>query len=186
MKDMQVLPDFVTEEEEIALVAELEPYLKKMRYEFDHWDNAIEGFRETERSQWSAENARVFSRVRGVAFSCASAGEPLPHVHVLDLAATGHIRPHVDAVRFCGEVIAGISLLSSAVMRLQHEQRPQLRLDALLPRRSLYIMRGSARREFSHAVLAPAACGWRGQRVARGRRLALITRSRPLPADLED
>lgn len=38
-RDMQVLPDFVTEQEEASLLAELEPVLKKMRYEFDHWDN---------------------------------------------------------------------------------------------------------------------------------------------------
>lgn len=38
-RDMQVLPDFVSEQEEASLLAELEPVLKKMRYEFDHWDN---------------------------------------------------------------------------------------------------------------------------------------------------
>lgn len=37
--DMQVLPDFISEHEEANLLAELEPVLKKMRYEFDHWDN---------------------------------------------------------------------------------------------------------------------------------------------------
>lgn len=39
LRDMQVLPDFVSEAEEASLLAELEPYLKRMRYEFDHWDN---------------------------------------------------------------------------------------------------------------------------------------------------
>lgn len=38
-RDMQVLPDFISEHEEASLLAELEPVLKKMRYEFDHWDN---------------------------------------------------------------------------------------------------------------------------------------------------
>lgn len=39
LQGMQVLPDFVSEAEEAALLAELEPVLKRMRYEFDHWDN---------------------------------------------------------------------------------------------------------------------------------------------------
>lgn len=44
--------------------------------------------------------------------------------------------------QFCGDVIAGLSLLSDSVMRLtmvSHEQ--EYREDFLLPRRSLYIMK---------------------------------------------
>lgn len=36
---VEVRPGFVTEEEEQALLRELEPGLKKKRYEFDHWDD---------------------------------------------------------------------------------------------------------------------------------------------------
>ena len=38
-KDMLVLPDFLSESEEESLLAEVEPYMKRLRYEFDHWDN---------------------------------------------------------------------------------------------------------------------------------------------------
>ncbi|KAG6458591.1 hypothetical protein O3G_MSEX010935 [Manduca sexta] len=179
LRDMQVLPEFVSAQEEAALLAELEPRLKRMRYEFDHWDNAIEGYRETEVSSWRAQNEAVLRRVRALAFV---RDEPLPHAHVLDLAAAGFIRPHVDAVRFCGAVIAGVCLASSAVMRLQHEARPHLAAHALLQRRALYIMRGVARYSFSHAVLGGASSVWRGQRVARARRVAVICRSKPAPA----
>lgn len=36
---MRIFPNFVTEEEEAALLAEVEPQLKRLRYEYDHWDN---------------------------------------------------------------------------------------------------------------------------------------------------
>lgn len=36
---VDVRPSFITEEEEAALLRELEPGLKKKRYEFDHWDD---------------------------------------------------------------------------------------------------------------------------------------------------
>lgn len=39
LQHMRVLPNFVSEDEEAALLAEVEPQLKRMRYEFDHWDN---------------------------------------------------------------------------------------------------------------------------------------------------
>lgn len=39
VRDMQVYPDFITKREEHSLLLELEPVLRRMRYEFDHWDN---------------------------------------------------------------------------------------------------------------------------------------------------
>ncbi|KAJ2937912.1 hypothetical protein O0L34_g14185 [Tuta absoluta] len=181
LRDMQVLPDFITEEEEASLLAELEPVLKRMRYEFDHWDNAIHGFRETERSTWRPENEAVFKRVKDLAFSIPDAGEPLPHQHVLDLAPSGHIKPHVDAVRFCGNVIAGLCLASTAIMRLVHEKHKHLVFDALLPQRGLYIMKGVSRYDFSHAVVGGEESVWRGERVLKKRRVAVICRSKPPP-----
>lgn len=38
-EDMLVFPDFLSEEEEQSLLNEVEPYMKRLRYEFDHWDN---------------------------------------------------------------------------------------------------------------------------------------------------
>ena len=43
-------------------------------------------------------------------------------------------------LQFCGDVIAGISLLSASVMKLQHRDREKW-ITALLPRLSLYIMK---------------------------------------------
>lgn len=81
--------------------------------------------------------------------------------------------------QFCGDVIAGLCLVSSAVMRLQHAARPALAADALLARRALYVMRGAARYDFTHAVLGGAASCWRGEPLPRQRRVAVICRSRP-------
>ena len=36
----------------------------------------------------------------------ASSHRLLPYVHVLDLAGDGHIKPHVDSARFCGDTVA--------------------------------------------------------------------------------
>ena len=47
----------------------------------------------------------------------------------------------IEYFQFCGNTIAGISLLSSAVMRLVHTDNKDLFADALIKRRSLYIMR---------------------------------------------
>uniref|UniRef100_A0A4W6EFH6 AlkB homolog 7 n=1 Tax=Lates calcarifer TaxID=8187 RepID=A0A4W6EFH6_LATCA len=136
---VEVRTAFVTEEEEGAFLRELEPGLKKKRYEFDHWDDAIHGYRETERLRWGAACEEVLNRVRSAAFP---EGSPLlGPVHVLDLDKTGYIKPHIDSVKFCGSTIAGLSLLSDSIMRLVRENTSNEWLDLLLPRRSLYILR---------------------------------------------
>ena len=47
----------------------------------------------------------------------------------------------LNSPQFCGEVIAGLSMLSPSVMQLQHEKDDSRCIWALLPRRSLYVMR---------------------------------------------
>ncbi|XP_067636408.1 alpha-ketoglutarate-dependent dioxygenase alkB homolog 7, mitochondrial [Eurosta solidaginis] len=114
LKDLRLHTNFITTEEEEKLLEEIEPYMKRLHYEYDHWDDAIHGFRETERKKWYPHNRTVLDRVRQLAFD----GEIMPYVHILDLAAEGVIKPHVDSTRYCGNTIAGISLLSDCVMRL--------------------------------------------------------------------
>uniref|UniRef100_A0A182T129 Alpha-ketoglutarate-dependent dioxygenase AlkB-like domain-containing protein n=1 Tax=Anopheles maculatus TaxID=74869 RepID=A0A182T129_9DIPT len=95
IKDMRVLERFVDEKEESSLLEEIEPYLKRLRYEFDHWDDAIHGYRETERKHWYPANRAILDRIVSIAFEETA----MPYVHVLDLAEEGVIKPHVDSVR---------------------------------------------------------------------------------------
>ncbi|XP_045159135.2 alpha-ketoglutarate-dependent dioxygenase alkB homolog 7, mitochondrial-like [Mercenaria mercenaria] len=175
-RDMQVIYDFVSEEEEEDLFNEVEPYLRRLRYESSHWDDAIHGYRETERKSWSEKNKSIIQRVRDAAFP---PGTPqLTYVHVLDLQKEGYIKPHVDAVKFCGSTIAGISLLSPCVMRLVHTENKTKFADILLERRSLYIMKDSARYDYTHEVL-PDESLFRGKSITKDRRISVICRNEP-------
>lgn len=179
---VEVRSPFISEEEERALFEELEPGLKRKRYEFDHWDDAIHGYRETERATWGSVCEGVLRRVKSVAFP---EGSPLlGPVHVLDLDKAGYIKPHVDSIKFCGSTIAGLSLLSDSVMRLVKEDDANQWLDLLLPRYSLYILRDTARYGFTHEILKDEQSVFRGRRVPRQRRISVICRSLPAE-DLE-
>lgn len=37
--NLEICEDFVSEDEESALLKEVEPYLKRQKYQFDHWDD---------------------------------------------------------------------------------------------------------------------------------------------------
>uniref|UniRef100_A0A8V5GRY6 Uncharacterized protein n=1 Tax=Melopsittacus undulatus TaxID=13146 RepID=A0A8V5GRY6_MELUD len=139
---------------------------------------AICGYRETERALRGGAGRALLLRVADAAFP-PPARPPQPLVHVLDLQPRGHVRPHVDSVKFCGCTIAGVSLLSPSVLRLVCCRQPQDRMDLLLEPGSLYVLRGAARYEFTHEIL-PDAESWFGERrVPRGRRISIIYRNSP-------
>ncbi|XP_060748299.1 alpha-ketoglutarate-dependent dioxygenase alkB homolog 7, mitochondrial isoform X2 [Tachysurus vachellii] len=176
--NVQVLQNFISEEEEADFLQELDPGLKRKRYEFDHWDDAIHGFRETERLQWGGTCGRVVERLQVAAFP---EGSPLlGPVHVLDLDKAGFIKPHVDSVKFCGSTIAGLCLLSDSVMRLVSVENSADWVCLLLQRHSLYILRNEARFKFTHEILKDEESFFSGRRIPRQRRISVICRNLPL------
>lgn len=201
INDMKLIQDFITEQEEQNLFDEAEKTLRRMRYEYDHWDNAIHGYREREKGDWSLENQQIFQRIHKEAFTA----NIIPDVHILDLASDGIIKPHVDSSRYCGSTIAGLSLLTDCIMRLKRIDENQYKqgkigestqqdlvdrrsdiaeqslefdyfVDILLKRRSLYVMKDSARYKFTHEVL-PTNEAFLGEMIQKTRRISIICRN---------
>ena len=94
---LKIIPNFITEKDEDSLLKEVEPHLKRLVYEKNHWDEAIVKFRETERKNWNIANTKLIDHLRSTAFHPED--KQLPYVHVLDLAEDGHIKPHIDSTR---------------------------------------------------------------------------------------
>lgn len=199
-RDMILIEDFINESEEHMLYEEAEKSLRRTPYEYNHWDDAIHGYREMEKRNWLPERQMIINRIVHRAFD----GGASPLVHILDLAPDGIIKPHVDSSRYCGNVIAGLSLLSNCIMRLirvdetVYYQRKEntdastptppstpkstpkydYLVDVLLKRRSLYIMKDSARYNFTHEVLA-SNVSFKGQEIEKNRRISIVCRNDP-------
>lgn len=166
---------------------------------------AILQFREIECRTWSDHNRPIIERMKTQAFreghpslsyvptiqdsdtkeqpKIESVGQdirPIAEVHVLDLAADGCIKPHVDAVRFCGPIIGGLSLGSDCVMRFARSTKPDEYVDVWLPRRSFYVMSGFSRYECTHEIFPSTDSKFKGQPIAKSRRVSLLTRCHPL------
>ena len=62
---------------------------------------AIEGYKETEKIKWSEASQPVIARLRREAAMAVPDKElqTLEEIHVLDLAADGQIKPHIDSVK---------------------------------------------------------------------------------------
>ncbi len=181
-----VLPEVITVQEEQNLVAELEGDVRRRRYVASHWDSVIEKYREVEKRQWQdAGNAAVADKIRTLILETLGKRATLPFlpVHLIDLAEDGFIKPHVDSIKFSGDIVSGLSLLSPAIMQLKGDAEqgmdPSSIIRLLLPPRSLYVLTGQARYKYAHEILprSTEADRWKdGQPVARGRRLSLIFR----------
>lgn len=149
-------------------------------------------------------NAELVCRIRALIVKTLGKPRDLPFlpVHVIDLGKDGFIRPHVDSVKFSGDIVSGLSLLSPAIMQLRksdhaegqeeksHQSPKQDETQSpapstvrlLLPPRSLYILHGEARYQYGHEILPPCEQDTTGETwmdgtvVMRERRLSLIFR----------
>lgn len=104
--------------------------------------------------------------------------------HAIDLNSDGgELNAHVDSVRFSGDIVAGLSLQSPSIMRLQHGHKndtnnkdPQLgHVDLHLPPLSLYVLTGPSRFTFTHQLL-PTGSRFADTVVERGHRVSVIFR----------
>lgn len=114
-----VWPNFITEEEERNFVDFLEPQLSRKRYSPSHFDGVICNYREKllPAAQFQEKEflQSIFSRVQQ---QICGPSTSLSDAHVLDIAEEGFIAPHVDT-EFTGGIVAGLTLLSDAVVTFQ-------------------------------------------------------------------
>lgn len=193
-----VYPNFITEEEGKSFIKEISKRMKRRKFEEGHWDSVIVGYREVEltiqddliRSPNSdvliqiseAENTQPFinaiRKTRRHLEDNHFGNNPIGSIkwipcHAIDLSKDGRLDAHVDSVKFSGDIVAGISLLSDSIMRLkpctdewkrEQNEDSACRLsdeegyvDLYLPTLSLYVLSGMSRFIYTHELLASGA-----------------------------
>ena len=190
-----VYPDFLSLEESQAVEEDLRKLLKRRRYEDGHWDSVITKYKEIElfdesllsvKSQEALKSARTLLERQHLSVRDR---EQLPvkwlPCHAIDLHKNGELNDHVDSVRFSGGLVAGLSLLSTSIMRLAipndsdtaRDDEDDGHVDLYLPANSLYVLTGVSRYSYGHSLLsAGSTFGPDSIRVDRDRRLSVIFR----------
>lgn len=182
-----VFKDIISEEDGASLVEDIFLRMKRRRYERDHWDSVITGYKEVELSHphdmmtasnipsyenitftdyngtLSEKSMQAISFIRNVLqvhffSSNVSSLKWLP-CHAIDLKKDGVLSAHVDSVKFSGDIVAGLSLKSSSIMRLKpdkdfYQSEMQGHVDLLLPPLSLYVLSGVGRYKYTHELLS--------------------------------
>ncbi|KAJ3413058.1 hypothetical protein HDV05_008579 [Chytridiales sp. JEL 0842] len=99
--------------------------------------------------------------------------------HILELRdGNSGIGPHVDHLQAMGDTIAGLCLISDAVMIFRHVKLKDIYFSVLLPKGCWYMQRGKVRYEFTHEIpIKEEEHFFKGSKVERGRRISVLIRN---------
>ncbi|CAE6480758.1 unnamed protein product [Rhizoctonia solani] len=161
---------------------------KDYTFEEGHFDGVIRDYREVTVSAWPQSSPLGLSRVLLRLYELVDFENTLPdpglitppniQTHVLHLASTGAILPHVDNIEASGSVIAGVSLGNTRVLRLTQSTTDSIEasFDVLLESGSVYIQRDNIRYKWKHEI--PNVTDFRDRRIGGGQRISVMLRDK--------
>ncbi|KAI9569529.1 hypothetical protein HD554DRAFT_2020278 [Boletus coccyginus] len=135
-----------------ALVGDL--FLPDRHYTFHegHYDNVIRNYREMCLASWPESEFHgltpVLDRLRAIYPSRNT------QTHLLHLASSGEILPHIDNTSASGKWILGVSLGATRILRMEPPSSAESEsFDVPLPSGSVYLQRDDIRYHWRHAIL---------------------------------
>jgi alkylated DNA repair dioxygenase AlkB len=177
VKGLRYVADFITPEQQDALVRQIDaaPWLGDLRrrvqhygYKYDYKVRAVDvSMRLGPLPEWAAEIVRL-ARERGLT------DEEPDQVIVNEYEPGQGIASHIDCKPCFTGTILSLSLLSPCVLDFKHKERQVV--PVLLEPRSMMVMQGEARYDWTHGLAARKTDLYGGRRVVRGRRVSLTIR----------
>ena len=164
-KSLHLIENAVSEEEEQTLINYLHNRFKNKKYQGAHWDSVITRYREMECVHIPEDVDKIVLKIQDTINEATGKDFTFLNPHAIDLAEKGgFIGPHIDSVKFSGEIVAGLSLQSSRLMELVHSEKdaymePKTLLptypksvELVLHPRSLYILTDLLRYNYTHQI----------------------------------
>lgn len=173
------MPDFVAPAMEALLVRQIgaAPWITELKRRVQHY-----GYRYDYRARTVTEDAYLgplpdWLMALGTRLKNAGWFAQIPDQVIVNEYQPGQgIAAHIDCVPCFSGTIASLSLLSSCAMRFE-ERSSGDGLTLTLQPRSLLVLQGPARFDWTHAIPARKSDVIHGRRVPRGRRLSLTFRN---------
>jgi alkylated DNA repair dioxygenase AlkB len=178
VKGLRYLPDFITPRQEDALLQQIDaqPWLTDLRrrvqhygYRYDYKARSVDvSMRLGPLPEWALEIIRL-AQARGLT------DEEPDQVIVNDYEPGQGIASHIDCKPCFTGTILSLSLGSACVMNFKHKTTRQV-VPVLLEPRSMVVMQGEARYDWTHGLVARKTDLYGGRRIVRGRRVSLTIR----------
>lgn len=116
---------------------------------------------------------QLFERMRRLAIFPVSQGEPrVLGCTMVGYEVEGGIPRHIDSDALSGDTVCVLSIGSTAVLHF-YKQGSNREYQAVIPPRSLYVMAGESRYQWSHAI-HPGPWVVEGKPIKRSRRFAIL------------
>lgn len=172
-------PDWITPAQEAALAAFLDAgdWSGELKRRVRHF-----GYRYDYKARSASRESRIGplpDMLQGLAERLVAEGffSDVPDQVIANDYLPGQgISAHVDCEPCFGEVVASLSLLAACEMQFRCVETGEARA-AILPERSLLVLAGPARRDWTHAIPARRSDMVDGLRVMRQRRVSLTFRT---------
>lgn len=173
------VPDFITKEEEQSLLAHIDgaPWLNDLKRRVQHY-----GYKYDYRARTMNDDAYLGPLPEWVMPLSQRLFEEGIFPSVPDQVIVNEYEPgqgisaHIDCVPCFGDTIASLSLGSSCVMAFS-SARAREKKEMLLEERSLIVLSGKARYEWTHAIPGRKSDMINGQKIYRLRRASLTFRN---------
>ncbi|PVU98747.1 hypothetical protein BB559_001318 [Furculomyces boomerangus] len=199
-------PDFITDSEHEAIVKGCEKKLRRYcrdGYAVNHFDSRITNYREFSCSSWLPieksihfknshpeklvnydevtltidKNEEKEINILNKVWSLFPNNWAWIPPHVLDLHEEGSIRAHVDNPEYSGLYVGGLCLLGKAISTFRNVNDPEIKVDLLLPPKSLYFFSHRIRYEFTHEITSlPEQRVWDEKQIPKQRRISIMFR----------
>lgn len=172
---LRYLPDFTSAEEERTLIEIIDhqPWLNDLKRRVQHY-----GYKYDYKARAVMANSYLGSLpdwLMPITQKLPFKPDQAPDQVIVNEYLPGQgISAHVDCVPCFSDAIASLSLGSGAVMQFTNGQE---RHDLFLEARSLIILSGPARYEWTHAIPLRKSDMVNGFKIERGRRVSLTFRS---------
>lgn len=190
-----LIPDFVTKQEEKRLlqcidsdgVQWMDNFSRRVKhygFEFDYdslsiaFDKPLDNIPDSLLSVLPHRNPQ---KIKDIASSKMDWDDVLRYCSVIDQCTVNEyhkgqgIRPHIEATQCFGEYVVSLSLLSPIIMDFRHKTS-NLKKSMVLPPRSLLIIGGDARYQWSHGISHRKYDVIEGVLTERTRRVSLTFR----------
>lgn len=172
------IPEFITKEEERAVIAAIDtqPWRNDLKRRVQHY-----GYRYDYKARAVTDDAYL-GKLPDWITPIAQKLPFKPDQAIVNEYEPGQgISAHIDCVPCFDDTIASLSLGSAAIMQFMHP-KTGAKEELYLQERSLIVLRGPARYEWTHAIPARKSDMVNGFKIERSRRLSLTFRTMILSA----
>ena len=180
IEGLSYVPEFITVDEERALLEAIDasPWLTDLKRRVQHY-----GYKYDYKARAVTNDAylgKLPAWVEPIAKRLHDQGifQTAPDQAIVNEYEPGQgISAHVDCVPCFGGTIASLTLGSSAMMQFQNTHDRHRKEELYLQERSLIVLSGAARYEWTHAIPGRKSDVVNGFKVERSRRVSLTFRS---------